>query len=102
VAQAPDTTLDFIATFSPPGNAERFFRTVAGLGHDYGHYGKVGLLRCMTFMHSSRALHDSRCIASSCLLFVMVPVSWGLLFDRQPSLRQLYVPGADPTVADDI
>lgn len=42
-SQAPDTTLDFIATFSPPGNAEQFFRTVAGLGHDYGDYGKVGL-----------------------------------------------------------
>jgi hypothetical protein len=40
--QAPDTTLDIIATFSPPGNAEQFFRTVAGLGHDYGDYGKVG------------------------------------------------------------
>lgn len=33
--------LDFIATFSPPGNSERFFRTVAGLGHDYGHYGNA-------------------------------------------------------------
>lgn len=50
-SQAPDTVLDFIATFSPPGNAEQFFRTVAGLGHDYGDYGKVGFLQCRPSVH---------------------------------------------------
>ena len=55
--QAPDTTLDFIATFSPPGNAEQFFRTVAGLGHDYGDYGKVGF-RDRGEMCAARASHN--------------------------------------------
>lgn len=45
--------MELIATFSPPGEAERLFRTVAGLGHDYGHYDKVHSSK-----HSYAVLHS--------------------------------------------
>jgi hypothetical protein len=41
----PEQTLDMIATFAPPGPYEHFFRSVVGLGHDYGTYKQVPVLQ---------------------------------------------------------
>ena len=42
--QEADTTLVVIATYAPPAQHERFLKTVAGLGHDYG-YKNVPMLQ---------------------------------------------------------